>query len=257
MLAIVIAIMVMLRHCSDGAATTTDGHSRGDTLDVAIEYTPMMCYTYADTLGGYHYDLLRRISALSGIPMKFHPVVTLADALKQLRQGRVDLLAAQFPVTKENRRLYLFTSQVCLDRQVLVQRRQGDGSLRVRSQLQLAGDTVHVVKDSPMTARIAHLSREIGDTIHVAEDPLYGPEQLFLQVAAGEIHLAVINRQVALQLAPAHPDVDISTAISFSQIQAWTLRKDNTNLQRTLNTWLARVQATPWHDTLRQRYFQQ
>ena len=255
LLIVVIATMLSLRRCGgNGSHSGRLQQSGGDTIDVAIEYSPMMCYTYADTLGGFNYDLLRMFAKHYAVPMKFHPVVTLKDALEALENGRVDVLVAQFPVTKENRQRLLFTDEVYIDRQVLVQKKRPDGSVAITTQLDLAGDTVYVVKGSPMKERISNLSREIGDSIFVKEDPVYGPEQLFLQVATGEIAYAVINRRIALDLAKRYTDVDISTSISFSQIQAWAFAKNNTELQRSFNLWLKESKSTAEFQQLLERY---
>ena len=255
LLIVVIATMLSLRRCGGNASHSGRlQQSGGVTIDVAIEYSPMMCYTYADTLGGFNYDLLRMFAKYYSVPMKFHPVVTLKDALEALENGRVDVLVAQFPVTKENRQRLLFTDEVYIDRQVLVQKKRHDGSVAITTQLDLAGDTVYVVKGSPMKERISNLSREIGDSIFVKEDPVYGPEQLFLQVATGEIAYAVINRRIALDLAKCYTDVDISTSISFSQIQAWAFAKNNTELQRSFNLWLKESKSTAEFQQLLERY---
>ena len=165
-------------------------------------------------------------------------------------------MAAQFPVTRENKAQYLFTQALYLDKQVLVQRITDHG-VTVNSQLDLAGDTVNIVKGSPMRERIISLSREIGDTIFVVSDSVYGPEQLFLMVATGDIKYAVINETIARKMAASHPGVDISTAISFSQFQSLTLQKDNKELCDNFNKWISRVKKMPQYREIYNKYFQQ
>lgn len=255
LLVLAVAMMVMLRRCGgDAVAGKSFQKSGGDTIDVAIEYSPMMCYTYDDTLGGFNYDLLRLIARQQGRAMKFHPVVTLQDALGYLEDGRVDVLVAQYPVTKENRERLLFTDEVYIDKQVLVQRRLANGDVKIKTQLDLAGDTVYVVKGSPMRDRIFNLSNEIGDSIFVKEEALYGPEQLFLMVESNEIKYAVINRSIAEKLSQRYDDIDISTSISFSQIQAWVLAKDNVRLLNLLNEWLRQAKVSPEYIRLTEKY---
>ena len=244
--------MVMLGRCGSSSRGGTSG---GDTLDVAIEFTPMNYYSYDDTLGGFTYDLLRHLAAQHGRPMKFHPITTLEVGLEGLETGTYDIVVAQFPVTGENKQRYAFTSALYLDNQVLLQRRAQDGTVAVNTQLDLAHDTVTIVKGSPMKERLAGLSREIGDTIYVAEDPDYGPEQLMMMVAAGEVKLAVINEHTARSLAPNYPQVDISTRVSFSQFQALTLRHDEQALADTLSSWIDEAKATSFYHTLTSRYF--
>ena len=252
LLAVVVVLMVLLGRCRQ-QQPLQKGHSGGDTVDVAIEYAPVTYYMYGDTLGGFNYDLLRLLSLEGGRPFKFHPVVGLQAAFDGMDEGRFDVVVAQFPVTRANKSRYLFTEPVYIDRQVLVQRRD---STRARSQLDLAGDTVFIVAGSPMAERIASLGREIGDTIHVVADAAYGPEQLVLKVAAGEVKRAVVNRGIAQHLAQRLPGLDCSVDISMSQFQSWVVRRDRRDLCDSINVWLKRVKtkyADDYH-RLQQRY---
>lgn len=253
LLAVVIACMVALSLCDRPKVAPTERPSGGDTLDIAIEYSPVTYYTYDDTLGGYNYDLLRIMSDSMGRPMKFHPVVTLEKALTGLEEGRYDVVVAQFPMTAGDTARFAFTDPIYIDQQVLVQRRS---SKAIRSQLDLAGDTVWVVKGSPMVGRIASLSREIGDTIYVHVDEIYGPEQLMMMVAAGEIRYAVVNRSIARAMASRLPNLDRSVAISLSQFQSWMVAKERQGLCDSLNDWHRQVKRdTTTYLNLQRRYF--
>jgi len=253
LLAVVVGCMVALSFCDKPIVDAQSSPSGGDTLDIAIEYSPVTYYTYDDTLGGYNYDLLRMISDSVGCPMKFHPVVTLEKALAGLDDGRYDIVVAQFPMTAGDTARFAFTEPIYIDQQVLVQRR---GSQAIHSQLDLAGDTVWVVKGSPMIQRIANLSREIGDTIYVHVDELYGPEQLMMMVSSGEIRYAVVNRSIARAMASALPNLDRSVAISLSQFQSWMVSKDRKSLCDSLNLWHNQVKRdTAAYLGLQRRYF--
>lgn len=257
LLLVVIGLMVSLKYCSrgnGGRAMSVNSHhiSGGDTLDVAIEYSPLSYYAYGDSLGGFNYEFLKLLSDSCGVPMRFHPVVSLKKALEGLDKGVYDVMAAQYPVTRENRKLYLFTSALYLDKQVLVQR--NTEGVVIQSQLDLAGDTVNIVNGSPMRERILSLAREIGDTIHVVSDSIYGPEQLFMMVSTGDIKYAVINESIARKMVQSHPNVDISTAISFSQFQSLTLRKDDRDLCEKFNKWIEKVKKLPEYRGLYDKY---
>ena len=253
LLAVVVACMVALSLCDRPQQVVTTQHSGGDTLDIAIEFSPVTYYTYDDTLGGYNYDLLRMIADTTGCPMKFHPIVTLQTALEGINNGTYDVLVAQFPMTAPARERYAFTRPIYLDQQVLVQR---EGSHAIHSQLELAGDTVWVVKGSPMHERVASLSREIGDTISVHADAQYGPEQLMMMVSQGEIRYAVVNRSIARAMSRRLPGLDCSVAISLSQFQSWVVSRDRQDLCDSLNRWHQMVTAdTAVVHALQRRYF--
>ena len=253
LLAMVVACMVALSMCDKPVEAPNAQPSGGDTLDIAIEYSPVTYYTYDDTLGGYNYDLLKLISEKVKCPMKFHPVVTLGKALAGLEAGRYDVVVAQFPMTAVDTSRFAFTDPIYIDQQVLVQRR---GSQAIHSQLDLAGDTVWVVKESPMIGRIASLSREIGDTIYVHVDELYGPEQLMMMVSTGEIRYAVVNRSIARAMSTRLPNLDRSVAISLSQFQSWMVAKGRKSLCDSLNQWHRQVKMdTAVYLNLQRRYF--
>lgn len=130
LLALVILAMFSLRACSERRVPVVadDVHSGGDTIDVAIEYSPLTFYRYADTLGGFQYDMLRSIAAAEGLKLKFHPVTSPDAALERLADGRFDIIVADIPLTANYKEQLAFTEPVFLDRQVLVQR--GDSSGR-------------------------------------------------------------------------------------------------------------------------------
>lgn len=253
LLVIIVGFMIALSMCDKPVVNPESRPSSGDTLDIAIEYSPVTYYTYEDTLGGYNYDLLRMMSDSAGCPMKFHPVVTLEKAIAGLEDGRYDVVVAQFPMTAGDTSRFAFTDPIYIDQQVLVQRR---GSTAIHSQLDLAGDTVWVVKGSPMIERIASLSREIGDTIYVHVDELYGPEQLMMMVSAGEIRYAVVNRSIARAMSSRLPNLDRSVAISLSQFQSWMVAKSRKSLCDSLNRWHNQIKLdTAAYEGLQRRYF--
>lgn len=256
LLIVAIAAMVALYRCSShGMKQNLFAGSKGDTIDVAIEYSPMSLYMYDDTLGGFNYDLLNLMAKEENIDIKMHPIVNLKKTLEDLDKGLYDIVAAQIPATVEFKRRYLFSDSIYLDRQVLVQLKDSLGNCKVKSQLDLTGKTLHVADGSPAISRINNLSRELGDTISIVREKRYGQEQLFLMVASGEIDYAVINYKVAHSLSNKYPAVDISTAVSFNQLQSWALRKDAVELKDSLDIWLKKVRVTDAYKNIYSRYF--
>ncbi|MCM1349498.1 MAG: transporter substrate-binding domain-containing protein [Firmicutes bacterium] len=257
LLAVAAGMMIGLKVCSSPPAGPQKQHtpSGGDTIDVAISYSPMTFYRYADTLGGFSYDMLREIARRNNMALKFHPVTSLTAMLQGLDSGLYDVVVSDMARTSDiDSTRYTFTSHVYLDRQVLVQRRDNSGSPMVDNQLQLGGRRVWVEAASPAYGRIHHLSQEIGDTIHIMADSNYTSEQLFLKVAVGDIPLAVVNEKVALLLAKEYPEIDISTSISFTQFQAWLVNRRDTLLLRRLNTAIDTLRNSSFAADLEERY---
>lgn len=256
LLALVIILMISLRYCSrpPGGAEKIRQPSGGDTVDVAISYSPMTLYRYADTLGGFSYDMLRLIAATGNFEFKFHPVTSMEQALEGLGTGLYDLLVADIAKTAGLDSSFEYTEDVYLDKQVLVQPKDSAGLMAVSSQLDLGGKEVWVEAASPALTRLKHLSEEMGDTIMVRTDNQYNSEQLFIMTALGEIPMAVVNELVARKLAPDYPSVDISTGISFTQFQSWITRASDRRLLDSLNTAISRFKSTGQYETLVNRY---
>ncbi|MDE6651331.1 MAG: transporter substrate-binding domain-containing protein [Paramuribaculum sp.] len=252
----VIILMVLLRTCSMSRSGLADKKpSGGDTIDVAIEYGPLSLYRYDDTLGGFAFDMLRHIEREEGLKFKFHPVMTLNEALEGIDNGYYRIVVTAMPVSANLKSRYSTTLPVFLDRQVLVQKRSENDSVFVRSQLDLAGKQVYVMSGSPVAERLHNLSSEIGDTIYVLEDPVYGNEQLFILAATGEIPRAVVTERTAKAMSSDYPDVDISTAVSFTQFQRWLLGVNDSVLRQRLDTIIANQKEKPFYKSLEKRYF--
>ena len=251
LIAVIVLMIVLSRYSRPSVGTPGSG---GDTIDVALEYSPLSFYTYGDTLGGYNYDLLRLISKQQGIVFKYHPMTSLDESLQILNEDKFDIVAAQTPATVEFKNKYLFSNPVYIDNQVLVQHKDDKGNVKITSQLNLAGTTLCVAKGSPVVSRIKSLSREIGEIIYVEEKDK-SQEQLFLMVACGDVPYAVVNARTATALASTRNDVDIATAVSFNQFHSWVIKKSNDSLLKKVNRWIKDAEDSKAGKELKSRYF--
>lgn len=208
-------------------------------LRAVTEYNALSLYVDGDSLAGFHYDLLRAFARAKGLEAEITPEMSFEKRLQGLEEGRYDLMANSMPVTSEYKDSVLLTHPLFLNREVLVQLKgEEEDSLFIRSQLDLAQKTLHVVKGSPSILRIRHLSNEIGDTIFINEIEQYGPEQLISLVAHGDLPYVVCDERIAKIYADSLPQLDINTKISFTQFYAWGVNKSSPVLLDTLNKWL-------------------
>ncbi|MCD8309986.1 MAG: transporter substrate-binding domain-containing protein [Prevotellaceae bacterium] len=231
--------------------------AREGVLRAVTEYNSFGYHAEGDSAGGYYYELVEAFAREHGMQAEVTPLMEFGERLKGLSEGKYDLIAYGMPVTTELKDSLLFTLPVLLNRQVLVQRKEAtheeekaDKGKRhvsdtkrtpyIHSSLDLAGKTLHVVKDSPVKLRIRNLGEEIGDTIYVEEVERYGPEQLVALVAHGDIDYAVCDENIARTAAETLDGIDINTAISFTQFYAWAVDKRSPVLLDSLNAWLER-----------------
>ncbi|EJX08733.1 ABC transporter, periplasmic glutamine-binding protein [gut metagenome] len=226
-------------------------------LRAVTEYNSVSYHADGDSLTGFHYELLQAFARDQGLKAEITPEMSFGKRLQGIQEGRFDILANSTVVTSESKDSLLFTRPILLSKQVLVQRKARDehDTLFIRSQLQLAHKTVHLVKDSPAAQRIRHLSDEIGDTIYIQEIEKYGPEQLLALVAAGDIDYAVCDENMARSSLADLPQLDIHMAISFSQFYSWGVSKHAPVLLDTLNAWLDTYLSSPEFKRLQRKYF--
>lgn len=262
---IVLAIIFSIRQC--GNQEKPSGHPRDyaaiakeGVLRVATEYNSISFYVDGDTVSGFHYELIQAFARDKGLKTEITPLMSFEKRLEGLSEGRYDVIAYGVLATSELKDSLLLTSPITLNKQVLVQRKE-DGkngendSLYIRSQLDLAGRTLHVVKGSPSILRIQNLGNEIGDTIYIKEIDKYGPEQLISMVAHGNIDYAVCDESIARAATDSIPQIDINTAISFTQFYSWAVSKQSPALLDSLNTWLDKFQKGKEYLKIYKKYY--
>ena len=226
-------------------------------LRITTEYSPTSYYIEGDSILGFQYELCKAIASVSGMEIQLDLEMSLEKSFKDLETGKCDIIARNIPVTSENKGQYLFTEPIWLNKQVLVQRSEkANGGIKpIHNQILLGGKTLYLPKGSPALLRIHNLEQEIGDTIYIHEDELYSDEQLIIMVAKSDIDFAVCDQRSAEKMKARFPDIDISTDISFTQLQSWAVRKENPILLDSLNVWLKKVKESDKYKKIFQYYY--
>lgn len=238
LLAAAVLTMIMMRNCSLPTWHVHDRRAGGDTLNVAIELSPIGLSTRGDTLSGFYYDMICRLASQHNRALKIEGYNNLDSVLEALENGRYDVVIGDVPTNTMLRERFRTTHPVLIDRQVLVQLRDSDNSLRYPSLFDLPGDTVYVPSNSPFKTRMEHLQRELGDSINIVEVPNMSAELLIILVAKGELPNAVVNKQLSEIMKLDYPMLDGSVNISFNQFQSWLVNKKDSILCDTLNSWI-------------------
>ena len=239
---IVLALLFCFRRCDNQQKQPLPPRDYADiiregVLRVATEYNSISFYVDGDTVAGFNYELIQAFGRDKGLRVDISPYMSFEDRLRGLSEDRYDVIAYGILATSKLKDSLLLTSPIVLNKQVLVQRKATgeNDSLYIRSQLDLAQKTLHVIKGSPSILRIQNLGNEIGDTIYIKEIEKYGPEQLISLVAHGDIDYAVCDESIAQAAADSLPQIDINTAISFTQFYSWAVSKQSPVLLDSLN----------------------
>ena len=229
--------------CSDNTSGPRDWNQikEDGRLKVAIDYSQLGFYHTGDSISGVQYEMIKALCHDLGIKPKFKMQADLKTEIDGLSNGKYDLVARLIPITTQLSGKVAFTHSLCLDKQVLVQRKpsiQDTVTTYIKSQLELPGHCISMPQTSPYTERLRNLGKEIGDTIDIETVAHYQSEQLVILVATGDMDYTVCSYNLAKQMSKSYPQIDYNTPISFSQMQAWALSKQSPELLKKINAWL-------------------
>lgn len=233
-------------------------------MKVVVDYNSTNYFVYRGQPMGFQYELLKAFADELGVELKLHISNNLTESFEGLNSGKYDLIAKNLTVTKERSSIVDFTEPLALTRQVLVQRipkgadhlsQNGQNNLLVKDQLDLAGKTVHVQRNTVFVQRLKNLSDEIGENITVIEDTIYGVEQLITLVANGTIDYTICDENVGLVNQKYYPWIDVSTPISFNQKLSWAVRKNSPEWKSVLDNWIVKYKDTDDYKYLYKKYF--
>lgn len=229
-------------------------------LIVVTDFNSINYFIYKGQPLGFQYEMLQELSDHLDIEIEVRVNNDLEKNFDDLVQGKVDLIASNLTVSRERKEIAAFTVPHSQTRQVLVQKKPqrqepfSEVKELIRNPLNLSGKTVYVQKNSSHAARLKNLAEEIGDNINIVEVPIE-TEQLIRMVSRGEIDYTVADEDIARVNSSYFPDLDVETAVSFSQNQAWALRENSIELKREIDMWMEEFKQTRMYAILYKKYF--
>lgn len=236
-----------------------------DTLIALTDYNSTNYFIYRGEPMGYQFEMIKQFAEHLDVKLKLVIVNDMNTAFNMLNEEEVDLIAMGLTVTRDRQKLVDFSLPQLQTKQVLVQRKPENWrkmrtwdeieSHLVRNPLELAGETVHVQKGTVFADRLAILANEIGDTIHISEDPEREVEQLITAVANGEIGFTVADEHIAKVNQKYYPNLDVGTALSFPQHVAWAVKPGNDSLRVILNDWIINYKKSVASRYIYNKYF--
>jgi membrane-bound lytic murein transglycosylase F len=230
---------------------------------VITDYNSTDYFIYRGQPMGYQYELLQDLADHLDIELEIIVSNNLEENFNCLMMGDCDLIAINLTVTQERKEKFSFTVPHSQTHQVLVQRKP-DGWEKmspnqiernlIRKPLELGGKKVYVQQHSSYTERLRNLSEEIGDSIEVIDVPEEA-EMLIMMVSNSEIDYTVCDENVALVNQTYFPNLDVQTAVSFSQNLAWAVNSEAEELLNEINTWLTDYRETARYYVIYNKYF--
>lgn len=229
------------------------------TLKAVVDYNSSNYFVYRGRPMGFEYELLQTLSKDLGVNLKIVVSNNIRESFNGLKNDRFDLIAQNLTVTGKRNEELDFTVPFVQTHQVLVQRKQSNKNINVdyvKSVLDLAGKKVYVQKNSAYYQRLLHLSEEIGGTIEIVSDSVYGAEELISRVAKSEIDYTICDANIGKLNKFYYPNIDISLEVSFPQNIAWAVRKGSAEWKAYLDNWITEIKGTRKYNFLYYKYFE-
>ena len=227
-------------------------------LSVITDYNSINYFIYRGQPMGFQYEMLQELADYLDIKLEFKANNDVAANFESLINGDFDIIASNLTVTNSRRELVDFTFPHSQTSQVLVQRKASSSQYPIteyiRNPIDLAGKTIYVRQNSSYAVRLQNLMEEIGEEIKIIEVPTE-TEQLIKMVATGAIDYTVSDQNMAMVNKTYYPEIDIETAVSFSQNQAWAVRKGSVELKNEIDTWLQSFRKSDKYAVIYNKYF--
>lgn len=225
-------------------------------LRAVTEYNAISFFADGDTISGFNYELIKAFARDKGLQDTIILEMSYDKRLRGLSDGTYDIIAYEIPGISSLKDSISLTDPIILTKQVLVQRKaEKDSATYIKSQIELANKTLHVIKGSPAVKRVHNLSNEIADVIHIQEIEKYSSEQLMAMVAYGDIDYAVTDEAIAKAYIDSFPQLDINTGISFTMFYSWGVNKQSPQLLDSVNRWLKDFKQTKEYKRIYKKYY--
>ncbi|MEE4177743.1 MAG: transporter substrate-binding domain-containing protein [Bacteroides sp.] len=233
-------------------------------LRATTNYNSTNYFVYRGEPMGFHLELLQLFAAHIGVELEVYATNHLEENLNcLLTEGECDVIALDLTVTKSRSELVSFTEPHGQSRQVLIQRKPANWlglsssaieDRMIRNQLDLAGKTIHVQRNSAFVDRLRNLMEEIGDSIYIVEVDKE-EEVLIEMVATGEIDYTVSDEQIGRINQNYYAGIDARTPLSFPQNLSWAVRKDMPQLREAINEWMRNFKGTGQFASMYNKYY--
>jgi membrane-bound lytic murein transglycosylase F len=234
-------------------------------LVILAENSSTSYFIYRGRKMGFEFEILKEFASDLGIDLEIKLIDDLNEANDLLNKGEGDLIACNYTISNERRKVIDFSVPFLKTNQVLIQRKP-DGwekmsqkeisSKLINDPTQLVKKRINVWEGSTYYRRLMNLQEEIGDTIFVqAETGDVSSEDLIERVSEGIIDFTVVEKNIAQINSQFLDNIDIHLDLSVKQKIAFGLRKASPLLKARLDQWLTNYTEKPAFKYLKRKYF--
>ncbi len=169
-----------------------------------------------------------------GVKPRFVLVDSYEALIPKLLEGRGDLIASQFTITKQRAQKISFSRSVLAISEMLVAKK-GAAKLPTKPE-ELDGAEVHVRKSSSYRETLEKLKKDKAPNLKIVFVPEHmDAEQIVYEVTSGKRALTVVDSHILEAIQTYNTDVQPLFPIAEGQRLAWGMRKNNPKLKAAVD----------------------
>ncbi|MCP3951608.1 MAG: membrane-bound lytic murein transglycosylase MltF [Desulfobacterales bacterium] len=208
-------------------------------------------YLYRSQPMGFEYDLAKAFADHLGVRLEIKVAQKWEGMIPDIQTGEADMIAADLTITAKRLRQVAFSDGYLTTRQQIITNRYHP---KIRSPIDLAGQTVHVRRGTSYQERLEEMQQAgIDVTIRLHVD--MPTEELIRQVAEGDIGITIADEHIAQLNRRYYPGARIVSPLSENQSIGWAVHKKAGKLRRRINHFLKTIATSGKYAEIYDRYF--
>lgn len=242
--------------CKDGSVRTMtdrettidlDSITKRGVLRAATDYNSLNYFVLKGEAVGFQYELLKEYANHCGLKLEIVAKNDVAECVKLLNNGSVDIVAASMIADSTLIRDIKFCKPYGQSRIVLVSKDT------VKEPGRLA-DTISVMANSMYVRLLEDVTDTADRKIVIKEIPHYGAEQIVGLVADGDLRQTACLEVVARASKWYYDGINIENPISDKKDMAWGVRRNSPLLEKDISSWTAKFLKEPKFRRLYSKY---
>ena len=206
-------------------------------------------YIYRGRRMGYEFEMLRNLA--NTLQVRLHLIVKpdLKGAYELLNSGRADIIAMNLVPTEERFQFSSFSDSNEEMNTGLIQNRSGNSIVR-----ELENRKNYTQPELMNNAQLCSLQQHQQISFFIIESK-ENKESLTTKVVDKEIEFTNVNMDFELVNPTYDKNLDVDFEIGEKNKVVWALRKNAPELQKEINIWIQKKQASGYFKILFDKYF--
>ena len=213
-------------------------------LEVVMVNGPTTYFVGATGPEGFEYLLMKRFAEYLDVKLKLHVVSTVNEALSLSKEGVGEITSGALSKTEEREKAFFFgPSYFRVKEQVICDQSMIRRKIFPRSVADLVGLKITVGENTSYAQTLKALQKEMPQ-LHFNLSSEASSETLLAWVAKKKIDCSVVDSNIFAINNRYYPTLRKAFDLSAYKALSWILRKDEEDLNVTLQGWIDKMERT-------------